>query len=130
MEYTLVELPYTWNTQPVEGALVVGHKGAKGRITGDAFHVSAKWLQSKLPPSKLKKALVAGNPGAPICDESYNKLRRSNKVVHIQGAYQGPVQWAPELTESHPNDVCSHHQSRQVASFHPSKGKHLRTWEP
>jgi hypothetical protein len=55
MEYTLVDLPYTWNTQLLEGTLVVGHKDAKGRIIGDAFHVSAKWLLSKLPPSTLRR---------------------------------------------------------------------------
>jgi hypothetical protein len=35
--------------------------------------VSAERLQSKSPPSTLKKALAAGNPDAPIWDESYNE---------------------------------------------------------
>jgi hypothetical protein len=73
MEYTLVDLPYTWNTRLVEGTLVVGHEDAAECIIRDAFHVSAEWLQSKSPPSTLKKALVTGNPDAPIWDESYNE---------------------------------------------------------
>jgi hypothetical protein len=73
MEYTLVDLPYTWNTRLVEGTLVVGHEDAEERIIGDVFHVSAKRLQSKPPPSALKKALATGNPDAPIWDESYNE---------------------------------------------------------
>jgi hypothetical protein len=63
MDYTLVDLPYTWNIRLLEGTLVVvGHEDAEGRIIGDAFHVSAERLQSKSPPSTLKKALAAGNP--------------------------------------------------------------------
>jgi hypothetical protein len=50
MEYTLVDLPYTWNTRLVEGTLVVGHEDAEESIIGDAFHVSAERLQSKSPP--------------------------------------------------------------------------------
>jgi hypothetical protein len=73
MEYTLVDLPYTWNTRLVEGTLVIGHEDAEESIIGDAFHVSAERLQSKSPPSTLKKALVTGNPNAPIWDESYNE---------------------------------------------------------
>jgi hypothetical protein len=74
IEYTLVDLPFTWNTRLMEGTLVVGHKDAgKERIIGDAFRVSAERLQSKSPPSTLKKALAAGNPDAPIWDESYDK---------------------------------------------------------
>ncbi len=73
MEYTLVDLPYTWNVRLLEGTLVVGHEDAEGRIIGDAFHVSADLLRSKSPPSTLKKALAAGNPDASIWDESYNE---------------------------------------------------------
>jgi hypothetical protein len=78
MEYTLVDLSYryTWNTPLLEGTLVAGHKDDEGCIIGDAFHAFhalAKQFQSKLPPSPLKKAPGAGNPGAPIWDESYNK---------------------------------------------------------
>jgi hypothetical protein len=66
MECTLVDLPYIWNTRLVEGTLVVGHEDVEERINRDAFHVSAKQLQSKSPPSTLKKALIAGNPDAPF----------------------------------------------------------------
>jgi hypothetical protein len=30
MEYTLVDLPYTWNVRLLEGTLVVGHEDAEG----------------------------------------------------------------------------------------------------
>jgi hypothetical protein len=49
------------------------HEDAEGHIIGDAFHVSAERLQSKSPPSTLKKALAGGNPNASIWDKSYNE---------------------------------------------------------
>jgi hypothetical protein len=71
MEYTLMDLPYTWNIWLQKGTLVVGHEETKECILGEAFQVSAEWLQFKPQPSTLKMALASGNPDAPIGDESW-----------------------------------------------------------
>jgi hypothetical protein len=113
MEYTLVDLPYTWNTRLVEGTLVVGHKDAEERIIGDAFHVSAERLQSKSPPLTLKKALVTGNPDAPIWDESYNEQYDGlTKLDTFKVLTKDQYDALPNRPKGHPNDARAHRQSR------------------
>jgi hypothetical protein len=128
MEYTLVDLSYTWNTRLLEGTLVVGHKDTDQRIIREAFHVSAKQLQSKSPPSTLKKALAAGNPDAPIWDESYNEEYDGlTKLDMFTVLTKAQYDAAPKLFKSNPNDVRPHCQGRQVALSRPSKSSRQYT---